>query len=228
MRLFSNFEGVDQVLLREEEHPHFDFQIPYLTLPNVFADSLVSMPQKAPYITPLETEETTNIKKFFAKDKNLKVGIVWAGNPKHKNDKNRSSLLKDWSNLFDMKNITFYSIQKGEKVAEIEQSELQKKVVNLDSKINDFLDTAHIVNNLDLVISVDTSVAHLTGALGKPVWVLLPYSADWRWMTKREDSPWYPSARLFRQDENKEWKTLLPDLKKALKDLAYYRMTLPS
>ncbi|MHA1539822.1 MAG: tetratricopeptide repeat protein [Alphaproteobacteria bacterium] len=227
VRLLSNFEGVDQVLLREEEHPHFDLQIPYLTLPAVFKETLITMPQKVPYIVPPESAESAKVKEGFARDKNLKVGLVWAGNPKHKNDKNRSSSLENLRKILDMENITFYSLQKGERVKDIETLGLQDKIINLDHKIDDFLDTAHIINNLDLVITVDTSVAHLTGALGKPLWVMLPFSCDWRWMTNRDDSPWYPSARLFRQDKKKEWKTLIPALRDGLKDLAYYKKTLP-
>ena len=139
-------------------------------------------------------------------DNNFKVGIVWAGNPKHKNDRNRSCSLKDFSQLTSIRGLTFYSLQKGPASVEANNPPKGMNIINLDNELNDFSDTAAAIGNLDLVISVDTSVAHLAGAIGKPVWTLLPFVPDWRWFLKHNDSPWYPSMRLFRQNKLNDWK----------------------
>jgi ADP-heptose:LPS heptosyltransferase len=139
------------------------------------------------------------------------VGIAWSGNPNHINDSNRSMREADLARLGAAKNVTFYSLQKDKPVLR------ELKARDFAGDLHDFADTAALVENLDLVISVDTAVAHVAGALGKPVWVLLPHVPDWRWLLDRPDSPWYPGVmRLFRQRAIGEWKTVVEEVAAAL------------
>jgi hypothetical protein len=144
----------------------------------------------------------------------LRVGLVWAGNPKHKNDHNRSVALHALEPLLDV-GATFVSVQKGAR-SEDKAWLTEHRVLDLEDELLDFVDTAALVSCLDLVISVDTSVAHLAGALGVPTWILLPYIPDYRWMLDREDSPWYPTAQLFRQDADREYGSVIDRMRGAL------------
>jgi hypothetical protein len=132
----------------------------------------------------------------------MRVGIVWAGSPLHRNDHNRSIPLEALLPLADIAHVHLISLQTGEAARDVADI---GTVADLGSAFTDFADTAAAIAALDLVIAVDTAVAHLAGALGKPVWILLPFVPDWRWMTGRDDSPWYPSARLFRQQAAGDW-----------------------
>ncbi|MBD0392340.1 MAG: tetratricopeptide repeat protein, partial [Microcoleus sp. C1-bin4] len=148
---------------------------------------------------------------------NLKVGIVWSGNPKNSTNNVRSLPLNLLTKLLDIPGADFYSLQKEMTADEIALLE-QMPVTDLSSYLHDFADTAAAISALDLVISVDTSVAHLAGALGKPVWILLCFVPDWRWMLQREDSPWYPTARLFRQSTAGDWEGVLEQASFALRE----------
>ncbi|MGE5402543.1 MAG: glycosyltransferase, partial [Ignavibacteriales bacterium] len=142
----------------------------------------------------------------------LKVGIVWSGNPQHTNDSRRSCRLKHFEDLFELENIQFYSIQVGPASGQVEK--YGKKIIDLEVINEDGLaGTAAILSCMDLLISVDTSVAHLAGALGKRTWILLPFLPDWRWMLERRDSPWYPSVKLYRQEAPGDWKSILDKVK---------------
>ena len=135
----------------------------------------------------------------------LRVGIVWAGRTTHANDKKRSMSLGQWQPILDVPGVSFLSLQKEIPECDVAAMAADKGILSLGGELNDFSDTAALIQALDLVISVDTSVVHLAGALGKPAWVLLPYVPDWRWLYSREDSPWYPSLRLFRQNVPHDW-----------------------
>jgi len=151
----------------------------------------------------------------------FKVGLVWAGNPKHKNDANRSVGFEQFQPLLDMEGIDFYSLQVGERSRDIGApglSGLDGKISDLGKDLGDFADTAAAIGQLDLVITVDTSVAHLAGALAKPVWTLLPWVPDWRWLLDRDDSPWYPTMRLFRQPAAGDWDAVIGEVRAALRD----------
>jgi hypothetical protein len=158
----------------------------------------------------------------------LRVGIVWKGNPAFENDADRSlphlSLLAP---LWSVSGVSFISLQKGAGADEAAQPPAGQPLWDLGPGIADFADTAAIVSQLDLVISVDTAVAHLAGALGKPCWIMLPaYRTDWRWLTDREDSPWYPGVvRLFRQSPMGDWTSVVARLRQALDDLASSSMS---
>ena len=149
--------------------------------------------------------------------KNLmkRVGLVWAGNPEHKNDHNRSLLLKQLSTILTLP-FEFHSLQKT--IREIDAQTIKEfsNICQHQEEITDFSDTAALVDAMDIIISVDTSVAHLAGAMGKKTWILLPYFPDFRWMLDRDDSPWYPSAKLYRQEKIHDWDSVLEKLKAEL------------
>ena len=176
-----------------------------LSLPRLFKTRLETIPAEVPYLRP-PAELAQRWKERLADMAGLKVGVVWAGNPEHVNDTRRSIDLHLLAPLFAVPGVSFASLQVGPRAADLKKLRRAKKgeadkpaVADLSSAFADFADSAGAVSALDLVITVDTSVAHLAGALGKPVWVLLPWVTDWRWMLVREDNPWYPTMRLFRQ-----------------------------
>lgn len=220
-RLLANVPGIDQIVARGEEPlPSFDTQIPLLSLPRVLGTNLENIPAEIPYlghgIWGTGHEALSPTLPPSSPPPLLKVGIVWAGSPKHQDDRNRSCGLTPLLPLLEVEGVAFYSLQKGERVTErvgIEQ------IIPLDEQLQDFADTAKAIAQLDLVITIDTSVAHLAGALGKPVWVLLCYSPDWRWLLNREDSPWYPTMRLFRQTQPGDWQGSCDRVKTALQAL---------
>ena len=142
-------------------------------------------------------------------DSKLKIGVVWAGNPGFKQNRYRNIPLHFFVPVAGLPGVTLYSLQKGEETAMAKSPPVDMKLVDYAGKINDFADTAAFIENLDLIISVDTAVAHLAGALGKPVWTLLPFSPEWRWLLEREDSPWYPTMRLFRQSSHGDWQSVI-------------------
>jgi hypothetical protein len=144
----------------------------------------------------------------------LRIGLAWAGNPKHVRDRERSMRLRDLLPLLDV-DATFVSLQKQLRADDAETL-THCNMLRFGRELGDFSDTAALISQLDLVISVDTSVAHLAGALGKPVWILLTHAPDWRWLLDRDDSPWYPSARLFRQRETREWGSVTTRVREAL------------
>jgi hypothetical protein len=137
-----------------------------------------------------------------------RVGLAWAGNPDHGNDRNRSLALGELARLLEVPGIAWFSLQQGQRAAQISSTRGAEGLVPLAADAT-LLQTAALVAELDLVVSVDTSIAHLAGALARQVWVLLPFAPDWRWQLGREDSPWYPTARLFRQSRARDWAPVL-------------------
>ncbi|MBC6423417.1 MAG: hypothetical protein GDA38_19300 [Hormoscilla sp. SP12CHS1] len=155
----------------------------------------------------------------MAREETQKVGIVWRTNQASGTAKDRSCTLSDFLPLLEFGGIAFYSLQKGEQVdsiAQLGRPSGQDRLIDLDAELQDFADTAAAMQQLDLIITVDTAVAHLVGALGKPVWTLLPFAPDWRWMRARADSPWYPTMRLFRQFQPGDWTGVFVEVKAAL------------
>jgi hypothetical protein len=150
----------------------------------------------------------------------LRVGLAWGGSPSHALDSRRSIPLEQLAPLTQVRGTTFYSLQMGPAAQQVKPLEAHVNLIDLQDEQKDFADTAAIVAHLDLVISVDTSVVHLAGAMGKPVWVLLHNSADWRWLLAREDSPWYPTARLFRQSEHGKWQDVIARVERELLERA--------
>ena len=147
----------------------------------------------------------------------LKVGLAWAGNPEHHQDAARSLRLEQLAPILQVPGVAFYNLQVPVPVGDQACLQTMSASIHSNLKLADFLDTASVITEMDLVIAVDTAVAHLAGALGKPVWILLQHSSDWRWMLDRPDSRWYPTARLFRQEERGEWKTPILHAAEALK-----------
>ena len=134
----------------------------------------------------------------------MKIGVCWAGNPAHGNDKRRSIPLTDFVFLFTVEGVEFFSLNRDQRVGDAELL-VQLPVTDLAPRLNNFTATARFINQFDLIITCDTSIAHLAGGMGKPVWILLPFAPSWHWMLGREDSPWYPTLRLFRQKTHGDW-----------------------
>lgn len=214
-RLLTNVTGIDQLVVRGNSLPEFHVQVPLMSLPRIFGTTRETIPASVPYLTAPESL----IQLQVPVGTKLKIGIVWAANSQHKGVRRRSCSLKHFVRLFKLPNTAFYSLQKGPQVAELAQLSGKLAIQDLSSQLNDFADTAAVIAQLDLVITVDTSVAHLAGAMNIPVWVLLCFNSDWRWMLGREDSPWYPSMRLFRQPSPGDWVSLLKHVEQALDTL---------
>lgn len=201
--LFGTLQGVEQVLGAGEPLPHFDAYRAMMSLPMLFGTMLGSIPASIPYLA----SEAGRVKFFGSKiaAEGLRVGLVWAGAAGYQNDRNRSVTLADFAPLARAPGVRFYSLQKGAAARQASSPPSGMQLIDLSDELNDFADTAAAISSLDLVVSVDTAVAHLAGALGKPVWTLIGFSPDWRWSVDRRDTPWYPTMRLFRQPAIGDW-----------------------
>ncbi len=204
-RLLLGLAGAQQVLAEGEPLPPTDLHCPLLSLPLAFGTTLETIPAAVAYLTPDANSVETWRARLSADPARLKVGLVWAGRPTHQDDPNRSVLLPLLAPLAEVPDVSYYSLQKGVAAQQAQNPPCGWRVTDCTADLADFADTAALIANLDLVIAVDTAVAHLAGALGKPVWVLLPFSPDWRWLLGRSDSPWYPTLRLFRQPRRGDW-----------------------
>lgn len=223
LRLLDGLPGVARVVARGEPLPAFDVHCPLLSLPRVFGTTLDSVPAAAPYVVP-PAEAMQAWKARLGPRKGLSVGVVWAGNPKHTNDVNRSLRLAALLPLLDVPGVQAFSLQKDLRPGDSDAlAALGARMVDLGPLLDDFVDTAAVLANLDLLVTVDTSVAHLAGALGRPAWVLLPFVPDWRWMLDRPDTPWYPTMRLFRQPGPDDWDGAVGQLLHALTHAAAAR-----
>ncbi|MES2407564.1 MAG: tetratricopeptide repeat protein [Pseudomonadota bacterium] len=223
--LFASLEAVDNVFHFDEQIPAsgWDFWTPPLSIPFYCKTRLDNIPATLPYLRAPQD----HIAKWapFLPDAGLRVGLVWKGNPKFENDADRSLPSLDvLAPLGAVAGVNFISLQKGAGENEAAHPPAGLALIHLGSRIEDFADTAAIVMSLDLVICVDTAIAHLAGALGKPCWVLLPaYKPDWRWLTERTDSPWYPGImRLFRQSTMGDWNTVIADMVVALSNFKLF------
>jgi tetratricopeptide (TPR) repeat protein len=217
--LLQNMNPSHPVFSFDESLPHFHFHCPLLRLPLLFKTNLDNIPHEIPYFhIPLELQQQWN-KKLMGNRQGLKVGLAWGGNPRLKRNRYRSCPLTDFIPLFRLPDITFFSLQKGPAAEQINNQPEIIHIIDYTEEMHDFSDTAAFILNLDLIISVDTAVAHLAGALGKPVWTLLQYAPEWRWMLDREDSPWYPTMRLFRQTEPGDWNSVMRRVTDDLKAL---------
>lgn len=192
-------------IAKGEPLPPFDVHCPLLSLPRIFETTLENVPRDVPYLHADQANAKQWRDRLAAATDALKVGLVWAGNKDHKNDHNRSIALSKLAPLGELPGVAFFSLQKGEPAKQAQSAPAELHLIDWTDELETFDQTAGLIENLDLVISVDTAVAHLTGALGKRAWTLLPHSPDWRWMIAREDSPWYPTMRLFRQPGVGEW-----------------------
>ncbi|MGD0388832.1 MAG: tetratricopeptide repeat protein [Tepidisphaeraceae bacterium] len=215
-RLFQTIAGRCQIVAAGQSLPPFDLHCPILSLPLVFKTTLESIPAEVPYLFPDAELLESWRQKLSASAAGLKVALAWAGNPNVKVDRARSMSLDRLAPLSEVRGATFYSLQKGEAARQAEQPPPGLRLVNLGPELHDFADTAAVMCLMDLVITTDTSVAHLAGALGRPVWVMLQFMPDWRWLLDRDDSPWYPTMRLFRQSARGDWDSVITRVAEAL------------
>ena len=212
-RLFATVGIADQLIEPGETPPTIDCHAALLDLPQLLNTTLETIPNYNSYL-----RTAPNLQKEWANRlgprKKFRLGIVWAGRSAHKNDRNRSIEAFLFQPLTKIRGVSVYSLQVGRngEAAKI----FGDTVTDVAPFLNDFADTAAAVSNLDLVVSVDTSVAHIAGALGWPIWTLLPFVPDWRWLLERDDSPWYPTMQLFRQSERNDWKTVIERLRTEL------------
>jgi tetratricopeptide (TPR) repeat protein len=194
--------------LADRPQTEYDMQISLGSLPGLFVTDLESIPNRSPYLTAPEAERQ-RWQQRFSGERGYKVGLIWAGNRQYLLDRFRSITLSQLAPLARRTQVRYYSLQKGEAAAQFHGLPSDFHVTDLSPELHDMVQTAAVIANLDLVISVDTAVAHLAGALGRPVWTLLPYSPDWRWLLAREDTPWYPTMRLFRQPQPGDWTAVI-------------------
>jgi tetratricopeptide (TPR) repeat protein len=220
--LLAKFSGISQcIAFSDKPLPAFDMHCPIGSLPLAFNTRLDSIPAETSYLPSPDEARIRSWDKRLGPHDRLRVGLVWSGNPMHRNDYNRSTSMRVMSRILDV-DATFVSLQKD--IRENDKAELEKSnIIDFTAELTDFADTAALVKCLDLVISVDTSVAHLAGALGCPTWILLPWTPDYRWLLGREDSPWYPTVRLFRQNETRDYDSVLDRVRAELLKLTAAR-----
>ena len=204
--LLQGFDGVRQVVAQGAPLPPFAAHVPLIMLPGIFRTTLQSVPWRGPYVHA-DAKRIAEWRALVASGDRtrLKVGLVWAGDPANWGDRKRSITLAMLAPLARVSGAMFYSLQKGKPSAEASAPPAGMKFIDHTARIRDFADTAALMSLLDIVISIDTSVAHLAGAMGVPTWVLLAFSADWRFHLERSDNPWYPTMRLFRQPSDGDW-----------------------
>jgi hypothetical protein len=219
--LLAGMQGVEQVLAREETPPASDLHCPLMSLPLVFGTSPESVPADVPYLSaPQARIEAWRRRLALGPSRAgdaalLRVGLVWSGSLDHRDDHNRSIALERLLPLTALPRIEIVSLQK--EVRASDRAALRSSGIrHVGEALEDFADTAAVVSLLDLVVSVDTAVVHLAGALARPVWVLLPAKPEWRWMRGREDTPWYPTARLLRQSRAGDWEEVIERVRSEL------------
>ncbi len=206
-RLMADVAGAAQVHRAGQYKGYYDLHCPLMSVAYAFGTELHTIPAQFPYLSadPADVERWARI--LDAQE--LRVGLVWSGNPAHTKDRVRSAHLRDFRAVLETPGVRFYALQKGPGLRELPEIPESFQPVVLDAELKDFGETAAAIAHLDLVITVDTAVAHLAGAMGKPVWILVAKSPDWRWMRDRSDSPWYPTAKIFRQDVLGDWSGML-------------------
>jgi tetratricopeptide (TPR) repeat protein len=222
--LMTTLGAAVQIVARGDPLPEFDLHCPLLSLPLACATRLETIPSATPYLSARDSQ-TRAWRERLGEHKKPRIGLVWAGNPRkelpgaNRIDGQRSIAVDQLAPLVQLEGCDFYSLQKGDDAVQaLRASPLRDAIVDCTDDLHDFSDTAALIENLDLIISVDTSVAHLAGALGKPFWLLNRYNTCWRWLAEREDSPWYPTARLFRQDATRQWAPVIARVAAALQD----------
>jgi tetratricopeptide (TPR) repeat protein len=212
--LLADTPGASQVIGESDAVPAFDYHCPLLSLPHALRAMTASIPAETPYLAA-DPALRAQWRSWLAKPaesggpaRRPRIGVAWSGSTWHLNDRNRSTRLQDWAAVLDS-DVSFISLQKDIRDSDLDAMTHFGALRNPAAQLRSFSDTAALIAELDLVISVDTAVAHLAGALGKPVWILLPFTPDWRWQLQREDSPWYSNARLFRQTTRGQWQPVM-------------------
>jgi hypothetical protein len=212
--LMSSLNGVAQVIAKGERLPDFDLHCPLLSLPLAFGTRLDTIPADVPYLAAPRPAASEWRGKLELK-RWPRVGFAWSGNPVHKNDHNRSITFDALVPLFDTDG-TFVSLQKDVRPVDAAAWKRHGRLMDISYALTDFGATAGVISALDVVIAADTAVAHLAGAMAKRVWVMLPFTPDWRWQLDRPDSAWYPTTRLFRQDQTCRWESVIERVREAL------------
>ena len=218
VRLLEQFAAIDRLIPTGEALPEFDVHAPLLSLPGLLRTSLATIPADVPYLEPRK-ELVERWRRELARFEGTKIGIAWQGNPEYRGDRHRSIPLSQFAPLARVPGVTLINLQQGHGTEQLETIADRFKVVSFDDVDTDsgpFMDTAALMKSLDLVVTSDTALPHLAGAIGVPVWLALPMASDWRWMHGREDSPWYPTMRLFRQQERDNWEEVFERIARAL------------
>ncbi len=213
--ILRGVEGINRIITKGDSWPSYDVQSSIMSLPLIFGTTPDTIPSQ-PYLSVPPDRIAAWRERLGNPDARHRVGIVWAGRPEHKNDRRRSMRLDQFAPLTEIKSANFFTLQKGPAAAQAATPPPGMSLIDFTSDLHDFVETAALITNLDLVICVDTSIAHLAGAIGKPVWLLLPHAPDWRWMLNRTDTPWYPTMRLFRQPSPGDWPAVMADVTRAL------------
>jgi hypothetical protein len=209
--------GAAQIVATGSRLPTFDLHCPLMSLPLAFGTRLDTIPAAVPYLVPPADAATTWDARLGPRTR-PRIGVAWAGNPRQENDRNRSASLAALLPLLDM-DATFVSLQKDLRAGDDRVLKAREDIVPAGSTLADFADAAALVSRMDVVVSVDTSIAHLAGALGKPVLVLLCFTPDWRWLLAGDTCPWYPTARLFRQVRPQDWDEPVAQVAAALRTM---------
>lgn len=218
VRLMAGLPGCE-ISAQQDELPEFDVHCALLSLPHLAETVLGRIPPPASFVVPPEMKRKWRelLGRLGGQRPGKRAGIVWAGSGAHPNDRNRSFACRLFEPLLDIPDVQWFSRQVGPAGTQLAEPGIQGRIVDLAPDLTDYAETAAAISQLDLVISADTSVAHLAGSLGAPVWMLTPFAPDWRWLLEREDSPWYPSMRLFRQKIADDWGSVFDSVAVALR-----------
>ncbi len=214
--LISTLPGNYMMVEQGSTLPSFDYHCPIMSLPLALGTSLSNIPAKVPYLF-VNDKKLQNWQKRLGKPTKPRIGLVWSGSTIHQNDHHRSIAFETIEPLLGLP-LDFHVLQKEIRKADMERLATHVEVKSHQDKLTDFSETAALIQAMDLIVSVDTSVAHVAAAMGKPCWILLPYSPDFRWMTNREDSPWYPTVTLFRQPKQNDWATVISQIEEKMKE----------
>lgn len=214
-KLMTTLDGVDEVIVKGEPLPQHDLHAPLMSLAGIFETTPENTPDDVPYLLADVDDVDAWAGRLRKKvdPKQLRVGLVWAGNPQNKYERTRSIPIEMFDSLSKLEGIAWFNIQKNAGALPL------LELFPMIEDCSNFADNAAAIMNLDLVISIDTAIAHLAGALGRPVWTLLPYAADWRWLKNRSDTPWYSTMRLFRQTKRGDWDPVIEEVKRELENL---------
>jgi Flp pilus assembly protein TadD len=213
--LLKSIPGVQHVASHPNQLPQCDNHCYLMDLPQALGTTLGTIPNRVPYLHP-DPALVQSWRDKLANQPGIKIGLAWAGRPTHANNANRSIDIAKFAPLAGVSNITFYSVQVGPGSEHVARTDL----IDFTPQIKDLSDSAALLANLDLIITVDSAVAHLAGAIAKPVWIMLPFAPDWRWLLRRSDSPWYPTAKLFRQPKPGDWNSVIASIRLELEQLA--------
>jgi hypothetical protein len=213
--LAATCPGVAEAVPIGKPLPGSDFFVPLLSLPRIFGTTIETIPSTFPYVGT-DAGRIDGWRDELGTTGDFLVGVVWQGNPLHTRDRERSFPLATLEPIARLPGVRLLSLQKNYGLDQLAEVKGRFPITDLGPRLADFLDTAAVMRNLDLVVTADSSPAHLAGALGVPVWVALPFTADWRWMAGRSDSPWYPSLRLFRQPRFGDWDGVFAEMATAL------------